>query len=128
MNDNTNYILGLLRSGMSADDIAKQMSDALNEASVAHKAEEEAKREAEEKAKLAKEEKAKREEKREYLASEVGRAVKTYFEEIYPEQSAGMDLEDFADQFVRMAEGMINLRSKLKELEEEDGLLGLFGF
>ena len=40
MNDNANYILELLRSGMSVDDIAKQMADALNEASVAHKAEE----------------------------------------------------------------------------------------
>ena len=130
MNDNANYILELLRSGMSADDIAKQMADALNEATVAHKAEETAKREAEEKAKLAKEEEAKREEKREYLAGEVARAIKTYFEEIYPEECAGLELDGFIATFVKTAEEMIKLRRKLKEFEENedlDELLGLFG-
>ena len=116
MNDNANYILELLRSGMSVDDIAKQMTDALNEASIAHKAEEEAKREAEEKAKLAAAEASKREEKREYLAAEVARTMKDYLDEFYPNLGSALDPKEFADSFIKSVEAIVEFKNKLEEL------------
>jgi DNA-binding transcriptional MerR regulator len=119
MNDNANYILELLRSGMSVDDIAKQMTDALNEASIAHKAEEEAKREAEEKAKLAEAEATKREEKREYLAAEVARTMKDYLDEFYPNLGSALDPKEFADSFIKSVEAIVEFKSKLEKLTSE---------
>lgn len=127
MNDNANYILELLRSGMSVDDIAKQMTDALNEASIAHKAEEAAKREAEEKAKLAKEEETKREEKREYLAAEVGRAMQTYIKEFYPNLGDKFSAETFAKSFIETCEMTAKLCERLDSMNLEDLLGELLG-
>ena len=127
MNDNANYILELLRSGMSVDDIAKQMSDALNEASVAHKAEEEAKREAEEKAKLAKEENAKREERKEELADEVGKAMKAYIDEFYPKLSDKLSAEGFKNSFIETCEMTAKFQEKLESMDLDDLLGGLLG-
>lgn len=127
MNDNANYILELLRSGMSADDIAKQMADALNEASVAHKAELEAKREAEEKAKLAKEEEAKREEKREYLAGEVGRAMNDYIDEFYPKLGNKLSVEGFTKSFIESCEMTAKLYERLDNMDLDELLQGFLG-
>lgn len=117
MNDNANYILELLRSGMSVDDIAKQMSDALNEASIAHKAEEEAKREAEEKAKLAAEEKAKREERKEYLAGEVARTMKDYIDEFHPSLGDKVSVEGFKDSFIKSVDAMIEFEKRIASMD-----------
>jgi hypothetical protein len=103
---------------MSVDDIAKQMTDALNEASIAHKAEEEAKREAEKKAKLAEAEAAKREEKREYLAAEVARTMKDYLDEFYPNLGSALDPKEFADSFIKSIESIVEFKNKLEELAE----------
>lgn len=127
MNDNANYILELLRSGMSVDDIAKQMSDALNEASIAHKAEEEAKREAEAKAKLAAEEKAKREERKEYLAGEVARTMKDYMDEFYPSLGEKVSVEGFRDAFIESVDTMAELDKRLHSGDLEDFLDAFLG-
>ena len=127
MNDNANYILELLRSGMSADDIAKQMADALNEATVAHKAEETAKREAEEKAKLAKEEEAKREEKREYLAGEVARTMKDYLDEFYPSLGDKLSAEGFKNSFIETCEMTARFQKRLSNMDLNDLLDELLG-
>ena len=121
MEHNTEYLLSLLRDGASVDDLAKQITDALNEASVAYKAELGAKREAEEKAKLAKEEETKREEKRKYMASEVTRTIREYVEEFYPDLADELAGAEFTDAIIKAMDEVAKLARNLKELENNLG-------
>ena len=121
MEHNAEYLLSLLRDGASVDDLAKQITDALNEASVAYQAEQKAKREAEEKAKLAAEEASKRDEKREYMASEITRTIREYVEEFYPDLAGEIAGAEFTDTFIKSMDEMAKLARNLKELENTLG-------